>query len=1088
MVDKRCALVRCALFLSTATHVRARVCPHSVAAQRTTGSFKALLERLSLADAVLVAEKRACPDLMSVDELRTLLDAFKPLVDDVEARNRVKRCSLMPVSVVAAACSAYGRCAATVALMKALHQLPRAWGLAEEQDANHRNLEHDLLVEDELQELEEEGVHLAAELERMLPFERSAQDEEKAASWRLARVPAALERELDAYAAFRAAPLSRAREGGAVMPITAGNDKATALRFLGWLEAEKQIQAGLGVFAKAELSAWVEEWLRALQERELMFSSLANYANSLIAITHYVYATYQVDDCIHSMVRNPLDEMIRLRGQCESEAKQQRLFQKKPANWIEWPAAQEARAKAERLYRAKKSPPLLRDWLILSLHTVMPPDRVGCIRKLRLGMSLKRCGEGFVLDLTQQRMHKTSRFQGPTIQTLSAMLTEPLNDYLSATLQYESVENDTPYLFHPQGDTRRCVVSSQWSQMVKATFSKHAGVACPPKLLRASFITWLKDTTADSADAGEVLKSAANAMRHQEATQGSDRYDKAHHDRLNAAAMQYTERFARQYTAAPAPDGWARVEAPNVEFVRGEAGKYACKLPPQDWLRPDTTYRWPIVPGVANGFTWKTPSDIAGKTLALALPNCTLATPRFTVTGLLVKSAAPPEEDDCAATQVLDELPSLDDLEEETASAVETMVRPPIPLADAHAALARLGVRLGKAAENGDCFPLSVEAGRRIVPASDAAHPGVDTIDLIDAMRKDAVALLCGERIDGVDARVVREHEGLPIDPEEAEEVLADWRTIGHFRRDGEEHLSAAFMFAIAAAARPTIVLEVCDGAVLDPCALYAERRADGSLLTTPARGTKPETVPFLRQMAWSEVLSALEAAPAAHSVVQYDRAALHHAPLLYEAAAQPEAAPAPVAARAEEKAEANAPVAPPRPPPAECALADALAPWALATVATPPREEALHGAALHGRLVAFRWEEYGWAVGRLGAPRAADSNFSVTYEGESVEQQTLLSPAYGGTAYGAWWLLAPCAPPIGGYARGRYLVGGTWRRAAELPHAPTERAAARAAAAAAAPTYFAPGRCESTRCTLGAGHSGLCSHLRVAGKRRREG
>jgi hypothetical protein len=79
-------------------------------------------------------------------------------------------------------------------------------------------------------------------------------------------------------------------------------------------------------------------------------------------------------------------------------------------HWLDWPKAQEARVKAEGLYRAKKSPQLLRDWLILSLHTVMPPDRVGVIRKLRLNASLKRCGDGLVLDLTVQRSHKTSKF------------------------------------------------------------------------------------------------------------------------------------------------------------------------------------------------------------------------------------------------------------------------------------------------------------------------------------------------------------------------------------------------------------------------------------------------------------------------------------------------------------------------------------------------------------------------------------------------------------------------------------------------------------------------------------------------------
>eukprot|EP00966_Prymnesium_polylepis_P223873 5179578-Prymnesium_polylepis.1 len=253
--------------------------------------------------------------------------------------------------------------------------MPRVWELALEQEANHARLEHDLCVEQELEELEEEGVHLAAELSVMAPFVESKEDDEVAQSWRLPSIPAALTKELDAYASFRAEPLNRFRDGSAVLDVTVGNDRATVLRFLGYLSAEKEIAPGLGVFGTKDLSQWVEDWLQALQEKGLKYSSMANYTNSLIAVTNHVYATYSIDEAIHSMQRTPLDDLIRLRGQCESEAKQQRLFQRRDPNWIEWPAAQEARQKAEQAYRAKRSPQLQRDWLIISLHTVMPPDR-----------------------------------------------------------------------------------------------------------------------------------------------------------------------------------------------------------------------------------------------------------------------------------------------------------------------------------------------------------------------------------------------------------------------------------------------------------------------------------------------------------------------------------------------------------------------------------------------------------------------------------------------------------------------------------------------------------------------------------------
>ena len=98
--------------------------------QRTTGSFHAILQKHSFDDAVMACEKRAVADgILTESEFAAIKDSFKPLIEEVEARNRVKRCSIVPTSVVVAACAAYGRCEQTVALMRALKQLPRVWEL-----------------------------------------------------------------------------------------------------------------------------------------------------------------------------------------------------------------------------------------------------------------------------------------------------------------------------------------------------------------------------------------------------------------------------------------------------------------------------------------------------------------------------------------------------------------------------------------------------------------------------------------------------------------------------------------------------------------------------------------------------------------------------------------------------------------------------------------------------------------------------------------------------------------------------------------------------------------------------------------------
>ena len=61
-----------------------------------------------------------------------------------------------------------------------------------------------------------------------------------------------------------------------MVDITVGADKRTCLSFLGYLSAEHDIQPGLRVFAKAELSSWTESWLRALEAKELRYSTMAN--------------------------------------------------------------------------------------------------------------------------------------------------------------------------------------------------------------------------------------------------------------------------------------------------------------------------------------------------------------------------------------------------------------------------------------------------------------------------------------------------------------------------------------------------------------------------------------------------------------------------------------------------------------------------------------------------------------------------------------------------------------------------------------------------------------------------------------------
>ena len=74
---------------------------------------------------------------------------------------------------------------------------------------------------------------------------------------------------------------------------------------------------------------------------------------------------------------------------------------------------------------------------------------------------------------------------------------------------------EQPYLFSLASDWERSHSSSGWCQMVKAVMLRHAGVAAPPKLMRAVFCTYLR--SAEGVDE-ELLKSCAHAMKHQQAS------------------------------------------------------------------------------------------------------------------------------------------------------------------------------------------------------------------------------------------------------------------------------------------------------------------------------------------------------------------------------------------------------------------------------------------------------------------------------------------------------------------------------------------------------------------------------------------
>ena len=142
-----------------------------------------------------------------------------------------------------------------------------------------------------------------------------------------------------------------------------------------------------------DLAQQYATWLQTTQRCK--FSSIANYLNGLVSVTSYCYANLEPSDVILNADPNPLAQIINLRGQAEKASKTQQMYDQRTGGWCEWEDVQKARVKClEKLSTVEASgTPVekrfaLRDAAAISLLSLIPPDRVGCIRKvLRLRCS-----------------------------------------------------------------------------------------------------------------------------------------------------------------------------------------------------------------------------------------------------------------------------------------------------------------------------------------------------------------------------------------------------------------------------------------------------------------------------------------------------------------------------------------------------------------------------------------------------------------------------------------------------------------------------------------------------------------------------
>ena len=294
--------------------------------------------RCSLQSAALALKKSSIPTLVTADEfaeLVRLLSEGLPL----ESRGRVRNVTLIQVNHIATLCAKKGRDDRSIALLRGLSvELPRVWQLELEREENDANHEFDYNLQEELDDAYEFETPLHAELiHTMIPYEETAEEKEVVQrTWTLDRVPASLEKQFAEYKDWRLSPLNFQRQGNAVVDTTAQSDRGTTQRFLAYCQQEHGIAPTLATFGTAQLTTLAQSWLQKLSERGLMWSSLSNYCNSLCNLAAYWWSgDGAVEEAAVAMDVQPPDLLLRLRAQCESQSKQQQLYAKKPANWLE---------------------------------------------------------------------------------------------------------------------------------------------------------------------------------------------------------------------------------------------------------------------------------------------------------------------------------------------------------------------------------------------------------------------------------------------------------------------------------------------------------------------------------------------------------------------------------------------------------------------------------------------------------------------------------------------------------------------------------------------------------------------------------
>ena len=216
------------------------------------------------------------------------------------------------------------------------------------------------------------------------------------------------------------------RDPSQVTPRTVGNNIRVLLLFGGFVchstkrHRPKPATFDMSVFGSKHIEAYVMDFLHYLHgSRQLLFSSIANYLNSLVVLAKFYFVDTPLADVSFSTERVDSEFVLvglrRVRAQTNAKAKTEAVQKPVHAQWLSWPECQQVRRACEAVFLAKagadgeekdhlskSAQRLLKSLVCLLFYTIAPPPRCSIVRLLQWRTTLvkKRADPSrYVIDL-----------------------------------------------------------------------------------------------------------------------------------------------------------------------------------------------------------------------------------------------------------------------------------------------------------------------------------------------------------------------------------------------------------------------------------------------------------------------------------------------------------------------------------------------------------------------------------------------------------------------------------------------------------------------------------------------------------------